>query len=259
MYELKVGADPELFLRKGSNCVSSHNICPGTKASPVNYLNSIVQADGTACEFNIPPASTAEEFVYSILSSLQDIGALAESHNLGIFDGCVAHYSKDYLESLPPIAVELGCSPDFNAYTGRANEMPNQKMPFRTAAGHVHLGFEVYTSEERRNMVKQLDVVLGIPSILYDSNTQRRELYGKAGAYRPKSYGLEYRVLSNAWIFSTNLSKWVFEQTRNAFDKFKEGDFLFKKVDEAEIINTINFSDRKNAEKIVAKLGLIVP
>ena len=50
------------------------------------------------------------------------------------------------------------------------------------------------------DLVKQLDWYLGGWSIARDENTERRSLYGKAGACRIKDYGVEYRVLSNFWV-----------------------------------------------------------
>ena len=44
----------------------------------------------------------------------------------------------------------------------------------------------------------------------------RKKLYGKAGAYRPKPYGLEYRSLSNFWVFDDKLIRWVWRNTERA-------------------------------------------
>ena len=66
---------------------------------------------------------------------------------------------------------------------------------------------------------KELDYYLGLPSLLFDPDTSRRKMYGKAGAFRPKPYGMEYRVLSNAWLKSPELIKWVFNNTKLAFER----------------------------------------
>ncbi len=52
-----------------------------------------------------------------------------------------------------------------------------------------------------------MDAVLGIPAILLDDGLLRKQLYGKAGAFRPKEYGVEYRSLSNFWVFSPEIIK----------------------------------------------------
>ena len=55
-----------------------------------------------------------------------------------------------------------------------------------------------------------MDATLGLASLLFDPDTKRRSLYGKAGAFRPKSYGVEYRVLSNRWIKGIPLMRYVY-------------------------------------------------
>ena len=35
----------------------------------------------------------------------------------------------------------------------------------------------------------------------------RRQLYGSAGRFRPTSYGIEYRTLSNFWIWDQRLTR----------------------------------------------------
>ena len=44
-------------------------------------------------------------------------------------------------------------------------------------------------------------------------------MYGKAGAFRPKTYGVEYRTLSNAWLFSKKLQSFVYRGVQRAVDK----------------------------------------
>jgi hypothetical protein len=93
----------------------------------------------------------------------------------------------------------------------------------RTAAGHIHIGWtedqdcydkEHYTLAAR--IARQCDYYLGVNSLLWDKDDTRRSLYGKAGAFRPKPYGVEYRVLSNRWLTSDDLIAWVFTAAKQA-------------------------------------------
>jgi hypothetical protein len=101
----------------------------------------------------------------------------------------------------------------------------------RTASGHIHIG---WTKDEDPNdpvhfadccaLVKQLDYFLGLHSILWDRDNRRRSMYGKAGAFRPKPYGVEYRVMSNVWLTNEELMRWVFDQTHKAVDTLLNGE-----------------------------------
>ena len=65
-----------------------------------------------------------------------------------------------------------------------------------------------------------LDMYLGLPSLIWDRDTKRRSLYGDFGAFRPKPYGLEYRVLSNAWLAHTRTIGFVYRSARMAMARF---------------------------------------
>jgi hypothetical protein len=64
-------------------------------------------------------------------------------------------------------------------------------------------------------------------------------MYGKAGAFRPKTYGVEYRSLSNKWIFDNKLVDIVYKLTETAVDKF----FLGQDAQE-EVEDVINSGDK---------------
>lgn len=55
--------------------------------------------------------------------------------------------------------------------------------------GHIHIGYNNPEIEKSVDIIKAMDLFLGIPSILMDKDTLRRSRYGKAGAFRFKSYG----------------------------------------------------------------------
>jgi hypothetical protein len=62
---------------------------------------------------------------------------------------------------------------------------------------------------------------------LWDSDKKRRELYGALGAYRPKSYGVEYRVLSNAWLESKEKMDIVYDVITAVHSKLVGGKVAF--------------------------------
>jgi len=133
----------------------------------------------------------------------------------------------------------------------------------RTASGHVHIGWT--NGEDIRNphhqsrvnaMAQQMDFFLGLPSIFYDEDKERREMYGKAGALRYKPYGGEYRTLSNAWLRSEGRMRFVYRNAIKGMQELMSGNFLPSKFGDIQAI--INSSDKDAAMKIIkeAKLEL---
>lgn len=220
---LRIGADPELFLKLNNKPVSAHKYLKGTKKEPFPVKQGAVQVDGMAAEFNINPAATSKEFIHNIQTVMKELKLMLPK-KIKLDIKAVAHFSHQYMAHVPETAKELGCDPDFDAYTLKANPRPDQHSTMRTAAGHVHLGWtnvkDPHSSEHFAlcaHMVRQLDCVLGIWSVLNDPDKERKAMYGKAGAFRPKPYGLEYRVMSNFWLKDPKLMFKVFEMSRMAF------------------------------------------
>ncbi len=230
---LLIGADPELFVfnRSRQEYVSAHDLLPGTKNKPFGVPGGAIQVDGTAAEFNINPSESFDEFdanITSVLGHLSDM--LPVDHELRAQP--VVIWGAEYFQTLPFSATELGCMPDFDAWTGRRNPKPKLKhMPtLRTAAGHIHVGFTEGASIqdpshilECRRMMQLMDWHVGAWSCEVDLDKTRRMLYGKAGACRYKTYGAEYRTLSNFWVLDTNLRKQVWDRTIEACVDFYEG------------------------------------
>lgn len=230
--DFKIGADPEFFVKKFGKLTSAYGLIPGTKEKPYKVPRGAVQVDGMALEFNINPANSYSEFEASMSTVLDAIIGMVPGYE--VFVEPVADFGTEYIESQPKEARELGCSPDFNAYTKEANPRPSSSTPFRTASGHIHIGWTdtpVDINDEGhleacRALTKSLDVWLGIPSLAWDQDDRRRSLYGAAGAFRPKPYGMEYRVLSNKWIMDPHLRKVVYHNTIEAIKStFQNPDF----------------------------------
>jgi len=250
MKAVTIGCDPEVFLRhkKSGEFVSAHGLIKGTKEAPHRVALGAVQVDGMACEFNTDPAYSKEEFyqnVTGVFSTLQ--GMLPNT--LELAKGVpVAKFTPEVFKAQPFEAIELGCEPDYDAYTGKENPRPAAANKFmRTAAGHIHIGFKnTNDPKDTAHMqtccefVQMLDIFLGLDSLSYDHDFERRELYGKAGAFRPKTYGVEYRVLSNAWLSSKALIERVYENTMMASEVYLGGgrypSHMYEKAQ--KIINT---------------------
>lgn len=258
---LLLGADPEVFYRVDGALTSAYGVIPGDKQNPFRVHNGAVQVDGMAFEFNIDPASDKGEWVFNLSSVLAQLGDMVEGE-LEIEP--IAEFGAEYINSQPEKAVELGCEPDFNAWSSEENPRPNGRLPFRTGAGHIHLGWcegaDTQSLGHRsvcETVVKQLDARLGLVSLLLDPCTKRRDMYGQAGAYRPKIYGGEYRVLSNFWLKSQILMEWVFDTCHEAMQELQDGIVWADRYPDIQCI--INSSDVEAARSIITAEGWSVP
>lgn len=215
-----IGCDPELIvIDPTGKPVCADGLLPGTKDKPYSLVGGAVQVDGFAAEFNIKPANTFVHF-WTRCRNVQDSIKQMLPPGYDLLCAPSTEFSHDVFEAAPARAKELGCMPDFNAWTNNVNTPPRppEDMPtLRTMAGHIHIGWTDDASledEEHLNncndLVKQLDWYLGAWSITQDPDTTRRRLYGQAGACRYKPYGVEYRVLSNFWLkdMDTCLGMW---------------------------------------------------
>jgi hypothetical protein len=222
-FEFKIGADPELFIieKATGKLVSAHGMLPGDKKNPHRVPHGAVQVDGMAAEFNIDPASNVNDFVRnikSVMASLQEI--IGDKYELVAIP--TAHFGAEMIDAQPHEAKELGCDPDYNAWTGEENPTPDVDTPYRTGAGHVHIGWtngqDIAGAEHKQiceHLIRNLDLHT-TPFLRLEDDVLRRELYGKAGAYRPKSYGVEYRTPSNVWLTSEKNMRLMWRLVRQA-------------------------------------------
>lgn len=149
------------------------------------------------------------------------------------------------------------CDPDYNVYTLEANTPPNSEGTLRSAGGHIHIGYENPEFVNNLKIVRAMDLFLGIPSILLDKDTRRKQMYGKAGAYREKPYGVEYRVLSNFWIASQETVNWAVRQAKKAVEFAAEEDWLDDETS-ASIQLAINNQDLDLACKLAKRFDIIL-
>lgn len=261
-----LGADPEMFVRdrKTKKFVSAHTMVPGTKLAPFKVPQGATQYDGVAAEFNIDPSRTSTEFVGNIHSVINTIKTQIGKDNELVLEP-TATFDPEYFDNLPPDVRELGCNPDFNAYTGDQNPSPDTSPdPYmRTASGHIHVGWSAKDQEFDPNdpahqgdchmVAKQMDYALGVMSLLWDPDPKRRTLYGKAGCLRYKKYGMEYRTMSNRWLSSPDLEVYVFANAHKAMtDLFSGVNYSEMFGDAAKKIIDENIIDWPHRKEFVA-------
>lgn len=238
-----IGADPELFLLKNKKPYSAIGLIGGTKDEPKQLGTKkgfSIQEDNVSMEFNIPACHDHEAFIQSIEFVLTTMKKKLKNFEFSEESALV--FPEDQLRH--PQAQEFGCEPDFNAWTKEMNPRPKAAdATLRSAGGHVHVG----TKEDPIEVIRAMDLFVGVPSVKLDKGILRRQLYGKAGAFRPKPYGCEYRTLSNFWIFSKERIKWVYDQTAKALSFVEAGEVI--PPEHGEIIqDCINNSNEESYE-----------
>lgn len=258
-----LGADPELFLlHSDGSPKSAIDVIPGTKEDPhpISKEGHSVQVDNVLLEFNVPPSDNAD-------SMYNDIQLIIDwfYKNIPKNDKLSLHASKRFTkeELTHPSALEFGCDPDFNAWTEEMNEPPNIIDKFlRSAGGHVHISYNNASMERSIALIKALDLFLGVPSILMDSDIRRRKLYGKAGCFRFKTYGsvkgVEYRTLSNFWTTSLAYVKFIYDGVDRALSYIDNEEELSLNSTLGRNINEIiNKGNKKLARELINNLNLI--
>lgn len=242
---ITIGADPECFIINTltNEVVSSIGMIPGEKGNP--YVDPRMpegfglETDNILAEFNIPPCRTKAQFIYSINYMKDFIRSFVKDINPNYDIKCSASEYVPYDQLVGDQAFEIGCAPDYNAYTEDANPRPDGfKDNLRSAGMHIHLGCEGGLSvDEIIKFVKYFDQYVVLPSILVDTDTRRRSLYGKAGCFRRTCYGCECRSLSSFMMSSDMLLSQVWDNTMKAIHHYNENTPLMDPVLIQDVIN----------------------
>lgn len=227
----KFGCDPEFFIRekKTGVFIPAHNFLCGTKEEPFKVDGGAIQVDGLAGEINIDPVTNFGDFQNNITKVMDRVRSmLPESMEIAIVPS--AEFKKEIIAETPDMYLALGCSPDYNGWTGNMNPPPDpsHNPNMRCAGGHIHIGWtadreldDLQHIMHCRDLVQQLDWVLGLWSCRQDTDLNRRKLYGKSGACRIKPYGVEYRVLSNFWLTDPTTMKAMWNRLQAGLKNMK--------------------------------------
>lgn len=265
-FSLTLGADPEIFINKAGKIVGSEKVIDiknGLKTQsyrgshlPSGGAGGKVIVDGVQLEFNPPPATCREILAASISDCFRDTwkAMQAKDKELGFTFEPVVEISKEELDTLDEKSKTFGCAPSKNKGKERTIKVNAEKYKFRPAGGHIHIGhanmpeMKAVFDEQPERVVKLLDIIVGNTCVLIDrnpGNVERRKHYGKAGEYRTPPHGLEYRTLSNFWLYSYPLMSFVMSLTRFTVSMLMSSgvarDF------EKEILKAVNMKDIEKA------------
>ena len=262
---LLVGTDPELFIKSNNGeYKSAVGLIGGSKATPrrLNRDGFFALEDNVAVEFNIPPARNVKEFTDSVSWTIKRLGKELKKKNLILDFAASVSFPEQELNT--PQAREFGCMPDFNAWKSSEQRLHRNPRPraadinLRSCGGHDHFGWDNPTNIEKLMVIRSADLYLGIPSILMDSDNNRRKLYGLSGSFRPTSYGAEYRTLSNFWIQSQKTIEWLYTQSVRAFNFAMNPDnYEILEKEKINITKAINKNDHKLALKLLDTYDLV--
>ena len=104
-----------------------------------------------------------------------------------------------------------------------------EKTNLRSGGGHIHVGAKSLVTDgpEPILFVYLMDLLLAVPFLWIDkdkTSAKRRKLYGQAGRYRVKDYGIEYRTLGNFWLNSPKLVALVYDLSMHCLDLIENKD-----------------------------------
>ena len=197
-----VGHDAELFLYdENDNAIPSIGWVGGSKECPRPVKGGAVQEDNVMAELNIEPCTTARQFVDRTNEVMESLTSIIKKHKLHYKVMDFQKFEPEFLKS--PQAKMFGCDPDYNVYSLQQNVVDTKLLRnARTAGGHIHIGLSEpnFHPMAKTSLVKNCDFFIGLPLTILERQSQRKAFYGKAGSFREKEYGIEYRTPSNIWL-----------------------------------------------------------
>lgn len=221
------GSDPEFILCLNDSCVSAIGKIKGTIDKRIEKNGHQFYSDNVLAECAIKPSKSKQETIQNFKECLQIYSSIIKPYNLKIK---ASHFFPDS-ELLHEDARRVGCAKEFCAYEMKQQESPVTEIlnnNLRSCGGHIHIGSKTLEGDgpEPILLVYVMDLFLGVPSLWLDkdeSSSKRRAIYGKAGRYRAKPYGIEYRSLSNFWLSSPELVGLIYDVSMFCVDFVESG------------------------------------
>lgn len=275
--KISTGADVEFFFKNSDeNVVPSDKILP-LKDEPLRARpgqESFLHVDGIQGELTVLHSHCRAYVLDRLHAGLRLARQVANENNLTLSLQSSVDTPAELLENASPVGVAFGCDPDFNAWEGgtvNLNEIDPKNHFVRYAGCHIHVGTPEYDKsfdaflgdpEVKNALILLMDILIGSPLSLIEridsSNTRRRDVFGKAGCYRPTPYGVEYRVPGATMLAHPFLYEWAMGMARRVvgllyYDKKHGLEKVMNRIgnDPAVVIAAINEGNLDAAWHIV--------
>lgn len=255
---ITLGTDPELFLQKDNKIISAIGKIGGSKSEPqpISDNGHFIQEDNVAIEYNIPACKTINDWIFHHNFVKDYLEVLASGMGCTLAIQPSATLDESELDN--DIARLAGCEPDFDVWNECINEPADLSLTnSRSCGGHLSCGWDNPTQEQQLDMVKAMDATVGLESVLLDNDIERKKLYGKAGCFRFREYGIEYRSLSNFWIKTDESLKWAWNTTMKAIDLVNSGKIEEVKKHGDRIVEAINTNNKELASELLNEFSKI--
>lgn len=278
------GSDPEFMLFDNTEPKSAIGVVDGCVESRIEKNGHSFYYDNVLAECAIEPGRNREEVVANFRDCFKIYAKMVQPYRLT--PRASAYFSNRELSHED--AKKVNCDRDTCAYTMRTMQGPVEAIlngNLRSCGGHIHAGAEILREDgaEPVLFIYMMDLFLGMPSLWLDhdpTSSQRRQLYGQAGRYRVKDYGMEYRSLGNFWLESPSLVELVYDITMFCiqfvecgdawklwefdFDKFLgstefSSAWTCKAYDAKKLMNAINNSDKNSGSEFMKLAESLMP
>lgn len=270
-----IGCDPELFLFDNikQRIVPAIGKIGGSKHKPLSLVGGgMVQLDGTVLEFGTAPATSGEDFVSQIQSTINQIRTKLDNRFHGRYElrcGALAGYHPEDIDE-DHIGLNVGCSPQYRFTSDNALEVVGGVSKLDRSAipvgGHIHVGFgcNLPITDERLVVSAARFTELFHESMPVFDNVpaaRRDRILGIVddAVVRIKPYGLEYRNLPSYWLADKRLAVAFTDLAKCVASELSGSDFVGVMESINEDILTYMLQIERASLRIPAKYQSTLP
>lgn len=242
--DVRMGMDPEFFLAsKDGVPIPAFKVLTSKKENPYLFW------DGFQAECTVYARACHQELAQNLAAALARV-------QYKILPSPVWRVPQELLLTADHEHVRLGCDPSYNVYGMHGKPVEDgRQLGWRFAGGHVHFELpELWKVPPRvRSIVRSLDAILAVACVCFAQGVDqqiRRKYYGLPGEFRLPGHGIEYRTLSNFWMYHPQAYHLVFDLARFAF-LLGKGGLRCWLGDPRLVVDIVQFGDVRSAKDLV--------